>query len=231
MILPYTDTPKSMIEADFISPNEFRLLAVLNSYAFMQSIFPAQKELAEKCNITNRTVINCLNRLRDEVGCIKSVQRISDDGGLTTNLYEFVEGSWNGWYEKNYGDGTVEEFKTEAVTTKKLYSVDGIKVREKQIPPFVRAYNEFLYSKNLTANELRTFLYLKGFANCDKIYPKYETIMKGVGVSKQTIVNTIQTLGDKNLIFKIVQFREDGGNISNEYLILNDEELKGWLTT
>lgn len=43
------------------------------------------------------------------------------------------------------------------------------------------------------------------------------------------VVDTIKALGENELVQKIVKLRQDSGNASNEYLILNDNELVDWL--
>lgn len=229
-MIAYTNTPKSLIEASFLSSNEFRLLAVLNTYAFMNRIFPSQEELGEKCRLSRRAVIDCLNNLRDNIGCIVSMPRSSESGRFSTNQYAFVQGSWNKWYSSRYKElaADLQGYKTEAVSKDALMSVDGIVVRENKLP-YVRIWNAFLYSDKINANELRVFLYLKGYANCDHIYPKYESMMNAMGLSKNTIIKSIKDLGDKGLVQKIIQMRPEGGNTSNEYLILNDDELTDWL--
>ncbi|MEG2687586.1 MAG: hypothetical protein RSA24_00300 [Clostridia bacterium] len=43
------------------------------------------------------------------------------------------------------------------------------------------------------------------------------------------VVDTIKALGGNGLVQKNVQLRPDGGNASNEYLVLNDKKLVDWL--
>ena len=38
MVIPYSEIPTSMIEADFLSANEFRVCAVLHSLNFKKQI-------------------------------------------------------------------------------------------------------------------------------------------------------------------------------------------------
>lgn len=223
----YTDLPKSMIEADFISPNEFRVLAVLFSYSYHKKIFPSQEELVIKTGIKTTALKSALSQLCD-LGIIVKSQRTGKIGHFSTNEYTFSKGGWNNWYEKKYGEYKISKYKTSSIDENEIAVVDAFSIKE-NAEPFVRCLNDFLYTDKLTSAELRVFLYLKEFANCDIIHPKYEQITKAVSISRPTAIATIKSLGEKELIKKIIVMRDVGGNTANEYLICNNTEIAEWL--
>lgn len=229
-VIPYTEVPRSMIEADFLSANEFRVCAVLHSLNFLKHIFPSQEELQEKTGLKRDAVIGAIKKLEEEGIIVKFDQRTTKAGRFSTNEYKFACGSWDKWYQSRYGAYNIATLKGVKITAGDIPQ-DGeakIEVYENKLP-YVRIYNQFLYSSDLNSNEVRVFLYLKQFANCREIYPSYNTLCKKTGLSKPTIIKTIASLSEKTLLMKILQPHEDGGMGSNKYLIANDEELKQWL--
>lgn len=227
-IIPYTEIPVTMICADFLSANEFRICAILHSLSYKKRVTPSQAELAKKSNIALRTVQNSIDSLVEK-GIIVSVEREGKYGHFTENEYKFVAGGWNAWHALKYGAVKSEKATVEAVSEDALRAVDGISVSENPLS-FVRIYNDFLYSNRLTSQQLRVFLYLKKFSHCKSIFPRYADMQSKMGISKPTAIKTIKELGDIELVTKLIQMSATkGGYTSNEYLILNEEELKDWL--
>lgn len=228
-MLPYSEIPITMIEADFLSASEFRVCVVLHSLNFYKTIFPSQTEIADKAGIARRTVIRILIELETK-GIILKKSRTTDNGRFTTNEYSFAYGSWNDWHAKRFGDLRTTKLSGKKVllTEKEVKDGDTVEVIENHVP-FVRAYNDFIFSDRLKADELRVFLYLKRFSNCKEIYPSYKTICEKTNLSKHSVVNAINSLSEKGLIEKLETILEEGGHGSNRYLIKNDAEIRTWL--
>ena len=229
-VIPYTEVPRSMIEADFLSANEFRVCAVLHSLNFLKHIFPSQEELEKMTGLARKTLYSAIDHLEGMGIIVKFDQRTTRSGRFSTNEYKFACGSWDKWYQSRYGAYKVATLKGTKITAGDIPQ-DGeakIEVYENKLP-YVRIYNQFLYSPNLNSNEIRVFLYLKQFANCREIYPSYNTLCKKTSLSKPTVIKTISSLSDNTLLMNIMQTHEYCGMGSNRYLIANDEELKQWL--
>lgn len=229
-ILPYSEIPHTMIKADFLSANEFRVCAVLHSFNFLKRIFPSQEELQEKTGLARKTLYSAIDHLEEEGIIVKFDQRTTQAGRFSTNEYKFACGGWNEWYKKRYGEEVLATLRGERVDDAYISKSDETKVEvyENRLR-YVRIFNDFIYSARLNSNELRVFLYLKQFANCREIYPSYATLCRETGLSKPTVIKSILSLSEKGLVMKIEVMHEDGGKGANRYLILNDEELKDWL--
>lgn len=225
----FTNIPKSMIESSFLSPNEFRVCAVLHSYAFLKKIFPAQDEIILKTSLSADTIQRSLNKLEEE-GIIVKDQRQTKNGRFSTNEYKFVCGGWDQWYEKRYGKFSLPEYKTVVPSREELEKTEKFSIKENPLP-YVHCLNDFLYSNKLNSNQLRVFLYLKQFSNCEKIYPSYATITKKVNMSRPTAVGAVTDLGAFGILKKIEVTLEEGGRGANNYLIANNSELAEWLKT
>lgn len=231
--LPYTEIPHTMIEAEFLTANEFRVCAVLHSLNYLVHLFPSLEELTEKTNLKRDAVINAISHLEEEGIIVKCDQRTTKAGRFSTNEYKFVCGCWNSWYQKRFGESDGEDM----ITGRKILESDIpkndntlIEVIENKLP-YVRIFNNFLYSNKINSNEVRVFLFLKKFANCRDIYPSYATLCKKTGLSKPTIIKTITELSDKGLVVKVEVMHDDGGKGANRYLIKNDDELIDWLNS
>lgn len=225
----YSEIPITMIEADFLSANEFRVCLALHSLNFYKSIYPSQSDIAGRVGLTDRTVRTVLDNLETK-GIIEKRLRTTENGRFTTNEYSFAYGSWNDWYTKRFGDlrGPKISGKKISLKEREVKDDDTVEIVENKVP-FVRAYNDFIFSERLKADELRVFLYLKQFANCKEIYPSYKMICDRTNLSKHSAVNAINSLSEKGLVTKIEVILEEGGHGSNKYLILNDAEIQAWL--
>lgn len=131
---------------------------------------------------------------------------------------------------KRYGKFALPEYKTVAPSKEELERTEEFCFKENPLP-YVRCLNNFLYSNKLNANQLRVFLYLRQFVNCETIYPSYATITKKVNISRPTAVKAIADLGTFGIIKKIEVTLEEGGRGANNYLVANDIELIEWQKT
>lgn len=228
-MLPYSEIPITMIEADFLSASEFRVCLALHSLNFYKEIFPSQNELADKAGLSRITVVRVLDELKSK-GIIEIKPRTTENGRFTTNEYSFVYGGWNEWYAKRFGDLRAPKFSGKKIILKETSVKDSetVEVVENKTP-FVRAYNDFIFSDRLKADELRVFLYLKRFSNCKEIYPSYKMICERTNLSKHSVVNAINSLSEKGLLEKLETILAEGGHGSNRYLIKNDPEIREWL--
>ncbi|MCY1563858.1 helix-turn-helix domain-containing protein [Staphylococcus pettenkoferi] len=92
---------------------------------------------------------------------------------------------------------------------------------EKFTRPFVKAYNEII--KNLSGNEVKTYLYLKTFAYYgNKVFPSFKKISEDTHLSVPTIHKVINTLKDKGFL-KIEKKKVKRG-YQNLYLLLDPYE-------
>ena len=189
-----------MIEADFLSANEFRVCAVLHSLNFKKQITISQKNIQGKTRLKKDAVVAALSKLEEE-GIITKVYRTTANGRFIDNEYIFACGGWNGWYSKRFGNVQKEKIKGKKVQLVEVKDDTTINVVENR-DYYVRIYNDFIYSDKLNSNELRVFLYLKQFSYIEE-FPTYKTICSAINISKPTLINVINSLSEKGLVEKI----------------------------
>lgn len=75
--------------------------------------------------------------------------------------------------------------------------------------------------------EKMVYLVLKTYANNEtsRAFPSHNTIAKYAGISKTTVKEAIKGLVDKGIIQKEYRYREDSGQTSNIYTLMDSKEI------
>lgn len=195
-----------LIRSARLTPLEWRLYCVLDSYSGAKVLFPSYEMLAKKTNITDvKTIISTIQKL-EEYGLLlvkrEQKNRFKADTENIYILYDYKE-----WFESTpffYQSLKMDE------TSDIIYVPSG----------YVNISNELLITSRLDATQLRCYCVLLSYSYKGTINPTYTQLAEDTNVSVRTIKDTIKELKELGLVeYNNASFTDEYK--SNKYKVLN----------
>lgn len=209
-IKPFQTIQTALIRSAMLTPIEWRVYCIINSFSGCSKIFPSQKTIAKKAgNLGRGTVLKSLTKL-DNLGLIVKTNQHTANNKISTCEYKLID--YLSWLKNN----KLKHFNP----LEDIDSVADIKYISKA---YITLENRFLFSEHLNANEIRLYCELLTYRYKGTINPSVSTLAEHCNVSTRTIYDTITSLEEKKLIKREGQIDENNSNatISNRYTVYN----------
>lgn len=206
---PFQTMHTALIRSDKLTPIEWRIYCVLNSFNGCKRIFPSQKTIAKKAgNISLPTVIKAIEKL-EELGLVIKKKQVLDNNRDSTCEYNLID--YLLWAKQKKIDYDINNDIDPNADIK--YISNG----------YITMQNRFIFCEDLNSNELRIYCDLLTYRYKGIINPSVNTIAADCNLSKRTVFNSVAELENKRLIKRDGQVNEEKGNalLSNQYTIYN----------
>lgn len=202
---PFQILHTAFIREDKLTPNEWRVYCVLNSFSGCKRVFPSQKTLSKKACLGIATIKRALTRLVELKLLVKINQRYADNRNNTCE-YKLID--YMIWVNKRKIPSPMQDIDPQADI--------------KYIPTgYINIQNRFLFCSELNSNEIRIYCDLLTYRYKGLINPSTATLAEHCNISQRLVFETIKSLVEKKLIQREGQTDEENENalLSNKYTV------------